>query len=194
MICMGPEGQLWLSWFDHDHISLYVSVFFFIYFLPCFWGKDNSICILSHLHSSTCCLKVAVKQMDKASMPKRGVTWTGILCWWHYVDEFVYISLYQRGDPSRGENACGKCWVFFGLTFGVWRRIFEAVWRNDPWVIDFLGGVVRFVVFLENHSWRNGFEGIWSELVHCKEIHVSAHVDISYYHILSIYHGRPHRL
>ena len=168
-----------------------LSIFFM--FLPCFWGKDNSICSLSHLHSSTCCLKVAVKQMDKASMPKRGVTWTGTmlmaLCSW-----ICLYSLYQRGDPSRGENACGKCWVIFGLTFGVWRRIFEDVWRNDPWVIDFLGGLVRFVVFLENHSWRNGFEGIWSELVHFKEIHVSAHVDMSYYHILSIYHGRPHRL
>ena len=94
------------------------NVFFAILLREAQLKLPSNAADFSHLHASTWCLKVAVKQMDKASMPKRGVTWsasgqaenkgegclTGISCW-YYVDEFVYNSWYQRGDPARG----GKC-------------------------------------------------------------------------------------
>lgn len=139
MICLGPKSQLWLSWFHHDHISLYVSVFTYIFFFcHAFEGRTAQFVACHTSIPQHAALRLPWSRWIKPVC--QSGAWLGLVpCWWHYVDEFVYNSLYQRGDPSRGENASGKCWVFFGLTFGVWRRIFEAVWRNDPWVIVFLG-------------------------------------------------------
>lgn len=105
----------------------------------------------------------------------------------------LFIILYiKEVIPPGGKMPVGNVGYFLGWLLG-YEEGFSKL--SDEMTLEWLFfWVVRFVVFLENHSWRNGFEEIWSELVHCKEIHVSAHVDISYYHILSIYHGRPHRL